>query len=133
MKKIESTSSLRGGTAAFQATLKGSLPITVTWLKDNDEITEDNNIRMTFENNVASLYLSGIEVKHDGKYVCQAKNDAGIQRCSALLSVKGWFRESTLGFRKKSRYTPFSRAIHSPHLSLCFLQNRPQSPRRLCL
>ncbi|OBS83468.1 hypothetical protein A6R68_22542, partial [Neotoma lepida] len=88
VKKIEPTSSLRGGTAAFQATLKGSLPITVTWLKDNDEITEDDNIRMTFENNVASLYLSGIEVKHDGKYVCQAKNDAGIQRCSALLSVK---------------------------------------------
>ncbi|KAM9664701.1 LOW QUALITY PROTEIN: titin-like [Trichechus inunguis] len=88
VKKIESTSSLRGGTAAFQATLKGSVPITVTWLKDNEEITEDDSIRMTFENNVASLYLSGIEVKHDGKYVCQAKNDAGIQRCSALLSVK---------------------------------------------
>uniref|UniRef100_A0A8I3PWK2 Ig-like domain-containing protein n=1 Tax=Canis lupus familiaris TaxID=9615 RepID=A0A8I3PWK2_CANLF len=87
VKKIESTSSLRGGTAAFQATLKGSLPITVTWLKDNDEITEDDNIRMTFENNVASLYLSGIEVKHDGKYVCQAKNDAGIQRCSALSKM----------------------------------------------
>lgn len=99
VKKIESTSSLRGGTAAFQATLKGSLPITVTWLKDNDEITEDNNIRMTFENNVASLYLSGIEVKHDGKYVCQAKNDAGIQRCSALLSVKGQFRNFAMGFR----------------------------------
>lgn len=64
----------------------------MTWLKDNDEITEDENIRMTFENNVASLYLSGIEVKHDGKYVCQAKNDAGIQRCSALLSVKGWLK-----------------------------------------
>lgn len=100
VKKIESTSSLRGGTAAFQATLKGSLPITVMWLKDNDEITEDDNIRMTFENNVASLYLSGIEVKHDGKYVCQAKNDAGIQRCSALLSVKGRFRRFAVGFRK---------------------------------
>uniref|UniRef100_A0A5G2QM05 Ig-like domain-containing protein n=1 Tax=Sus scrofa TaxID=9823 RepID=A0A5G2QM05_PIG len=96
VKKIESTSSLRGGTAAFQATLKGSLPITVTWLKDNDEITEDDNIRMTFENNVASLYLSGIEVKHDGKYVCQAKNDAGIQRCSALLSVKELYRKYKL-------------------------------------
>lgn len=93
IKKIETTSSLRGGTAAFQATLKGSLPIAVTWLKDNEEITEDDSTRMTFENNVASLYLSGIEVRHDGKYVCQAKNDAGIQRCSALLSVKGWFRE----------------------------------------
>lgn len=81
--------------------LKGSLPITVTWLKDNEEITEDDHIRMTFENNVASLYLSGIEVKHDGKYVCQAKNDAGIQRCSAVLSVKGWFRKLTVGSREK--------------------------------
>lgn len=132
VKKIESTSSLRGGTAAFQATLKGSLPITVTWLKDNDEVTEDDNIRMTFENNVASLYLSGIEVKHDGKYVCQAKNDAGIQRCSALLSVKGWFTKLASGLRKKCRCEPFSRAVHSPHLSLCFPQNLRQSPRRLC-
>lgn len=57
---------------------------------------------MTFENNVASLYLSGIEVKHDGKYVCQAKNDAGIQRCSAVLSVKGWFRKLTVGSREKN-------------------------------
>lgn len=97
VKKIESTSSLRGGTAAFQASLKGSMPITVTWFKDNDELTEDDSVRMVFENNVASLYLSGIEVKHDGKYVCQAKNDAGIQRCSAMLSVKGWFRKLTVG------------------------------------
>lgn len=79
----------------------------MTWLKDNDEITEDDNIRMTFENNVTSLYLSGIEVKHDGKYVCQAKNDAGIQRCSALLSVKGWFWKFAMGFRKKMQKQTF--------------------------
>jgi hypothetical protein len=104
----------------------------VTWLKDNDEITEDDNIRMTFENNVASLYLSGIEVKHDGKYVCQAKNDAGIQRCSALLSVKGWFEKFTLDLRNKCRCKPFSTAVHSLRLSLSFLQNLQQSLRRQC-
>uniref|UniRef100_A0A6I8NLS7 Ig-like domain-containing protein n=1 Tax=Ornithorhynchus anatinus TaxID=9258 RepID=A0A6I8NLS7_ORNAN len=99
VKKIESISSLRGGTVAFQGTLKGSEPISVSWLKDNDEIIEDDNIKMTFENNVATLYITGIEVRHDGKYFCQAKNDAGIQRCSALLSVKGQLRNILLSFK----------------------------------
>ncbi|XP_029766379.1 titin-like, partial [Terrapene carolina triunguis] len=88
VKKIENISSLRGGSAVFQAALKGSLPITVSWLKDNDDVIEDNNIKMTFVNNMATLLVRSIEVKHDGKYFCQAKNDAGIQRCSALLTVK---------------------------------------------
>lgn len=90
MKKIENISSLRGGSAVFQAALKGSWPITVSWLKDNDDVIEDNNIKMTFVNNMATLLVRSIEVKHDGKYFCQAKNDAGLQRCSALLTVKGW-------------------------------------------
>uniref|UniRef100_A0A8C4YKC7 Ig-like domain-containing protein n=1 Tax=Gopherus evgoodei TaxID=1825980 RepID=A0A8C4YKC7_9SAUR len=98
VKKIENISSLRGGSAVFQAALKGSLPITVSWLKDNDDVIEDNNIKMTFVNNMATLLVRSIEVKHDGKYFCQAKNDAGIQRCSALLTVKGWF--STECFRR---------------------------------
>uniref|UniRef100_A0A670HZX9 Ig-like domain-containing protein n=1 Tax=Podarcis muralis TaxID=64176 RepID=A0A670HZX9_PODMU len=89
VKRIENISSLRGGTIVFQATIKGSMPITVSWLKDNDDIVEDDNTKMTFVNNVATLMIRAIEVKHDGKYFCQAKNDAGIQRCSALLTVKG--------------------------------------------
>uniref|UniRef100_A0A7M4F499 Ig-like domain-containing protein n=1 Tax=Crocodylus porosus TaxID=8502 RepID=A0A7M4F499_CROPO len=89
VKRIENISSLRGGTVVFQAAIKGSLPITVSWLKDNDEVVEDNNVKMTFVNNVATLLIRSIELKHDGKYFCQAKNDAGIQRCSALLTVKG--------------------------------------------
>ncbi|NXI37962.1 TITIN protein, partial [Galbula dea] len=88
LKRIENISSLRGGTVVFQAAIKGSLPITVSWLKDNDEVIEDNNIKMTFVNNVATLLVRSIELKHDGKYFCQAKNEAGIQRCSALLTVK---------------------------------------------
>ncbi|NXD75821.1 TITIN protein, partial [Halcyon senegalensis] len=88
LKRIENISSLRGGTVVFQASIKGSLPITVSWLKDNDEVIEDSNIKMTFVNNVATLLVRSIELKHDGKYFCQAKNEAGIQRCSALLTVK---------------------------------------------
>uniref|UniRef100_A0A8C9EWI3 Ig-like domain-containing protein n=1 Tax=Pavo cristatus TaxID=9049 RepID=A0A8C9EWI3_PAVCR len=40
---------------------------------------------MTFVNNIATLLVKSIELKHDGKYFCQAKNEAGIQRCSALF------------------------------------------------
>lgn len=74
----------------LQGTLKGSAPITVTWLKDSDLLRHDDpNIAMTFENNIASLTIAKIDVSHDGKYTCQAENEAGEQKCEAKLSVQG--------------------------------------------
>uniref|UniRef100_A0A8C3BK01 Ig-like domain-containing protein n=1 Tax=Cairina moschata TaxID=8855 RepID=A0A8C3BK01_CAIMO len=63
LKRIENISSLRGGTVVFQAAVKGSLPITVSWLKDNDEVIEDNNIKMTFVNNIATLLGSFVHLE----------------------------------------------------------------------
>lgn len=74
----------------LQGTLKGSAPITVTWLKDSELLRhEDPNIAMTFENNITSLTIANIGMSHDGKYTCQAENEAGQQKCEAKLSVQG--------------------------------------------
>ncbi|XP_078537623.1 titin-like [Lissotriton helveticus] len=88
VRKIENLGSLIGGSVAFQCIVKGSQPISVVWLKDNEEVMEDDNIKAVFQNNVATLSISSVQAQNGGKFSCQAKNDAGTQRCSATLSVK---------------------------------------------
>lgn len=90
-RKIENLSSLIGGMVAFQCSVKGSQPISIAWWKDNDEVMEDENIKSIFKNNVATLHITSVKRSLGGKYTCEAKNEAGIQRCSAVLAVKGWF------------------------------------------
>lgn len=75
----------------LQGTLKGSAPITVKWLKDSELLRHDDpNITMTFVNNIVSLAIAKIAINHDGKYTCQAENEAGQQKSEATLSVQGW-------------------------------------------
>lgn len=74
----------------LQGTLKGSAPITVTWLKDSELLRHDDpNFMITFENNIASLAIAKIAMIQDGKYTCLAENEAGQQKCEAKLSVQG--------------------------------------------
>lgn len=79
-----------GSAVKLQGTLKGSTPITIKWLKDSEILRQDDpNLTMTFENNVAMLAIKKIELKHAGKYTCQAENEAGQQKSDATLSVQG--------------------------------------------
>ena len=81
-----------GNTVKLQGTLKGSVPITVTWMKDSEILRDDDsNIKMVFENNVASLSITTVAISHGGKYSCTAENQAGQQKCEATLTVQGWF------------------------------------------
>lgn len=74
----------------LQGTLKGSAPITVTWLKDSELLRhEDLNITMSFENNIVSLAIAKIAMTHDGTYTCVAENEAGQQKSEAKISVQG--------------------------------------------
>uniref|UniRef100_A0A3P9Q041 Ig-like domain-containing protein n=1 Tax=Poecilia reticulata TaxID=8081 RepID=A0A3P9Q041_POERE len=88
VKKLENVNSLVGSDVSLQCTLKGSEPITVTWLKDNHELKEAENVNISYENRTALLHINGLHNKHGGKYSCQAQNQAGSQTCSAVLTVK---------------------------------------------
>uniref|UniRef100_A0A665TF87 Ig-like domain-containing protein n=1 Tax=Echeneis naucrates TaxID=173247 RepID=A0A665TF87_ECHNA len=66
--------------------------MTVSWLKDNHELKEAENIQITYENRTALLHITNLQSKHGGKYSCQAQNQAGSQTCSAVLTVKGLFK-----------------------------------------
>uniref|UniRef100_A0A8C4S5P7 Ig-like domain-containing protein n=1 Tax=Erpetoichthys calabaricus TaxID=27687 RepID=A0A8C4S5P7_ERPCA len=96
IEKIENVSCLVGSVITLQSIVKGSLPITVSWIKDDNEVMESDNTQMTFEDGVATLYMTDVETLHAGKYTCQAKNDAGAQKCSASVLVKGQSAQCTM-------------------------------------
>ncbi|XP_049450272.1 titin-like [Epinephelus fuscoguttatus] len=88
-KRIESATAVLGNTVKLQGTLKGSAPITVKWMKDSELLRDDDpNVKMTFENNVTSISFSSVEIKHGGKYTCLAENEAGQQKCEAVLTIQ---------------------------------------------
>lgn len=89
-KRIECATAVSGNTVKLQGTIKGSAPITVKWMKDSEILRDDDpNVKMTFENNVASLSVSSVEKKHGGKYTCLVENEAGQQKCEATLTIQG--------------------------------------------
>lgn len=89
-KRIDSVTAVLGNTVRIQGTIKGSPPISVKWMKDSGLLRDDDpKVKMAFENNVASISFSSVELKHDGKYTCLVENEAGRQRCEAALTVQG--------------------------------------------
>lgn len=69
--------------------MTGSQPLTVSWIKDERILENDEVFRSTFENNVARLKIQNVDLSHSGRYTCQAKNESGIEKCFALLLVQG--------------------------------------------
>uniref|UniRef100_A0AAY5L6Q7 Ig-like domain-containing protein n=1 Tax=Esox lucius TaxID=8010 RepID=A0AAY5L6Q7_ESOLU len=89
VKKIESITATLGDSVKLQSSLKGSPPIAVKWLKENDILRDDDpNIKMVFENNIAILQITTVAISHGGKYTCQAENEAGQNKCETTVTVQ---------------------------------------------
>lgn len=89
MKKIENVTAIVGNNISLQAVVKGSEVITVTWMKGRDVVREDDKVKITFDNSIATLHISNVHINSVGKYTCVAENDAGSQTCFGELVVKG--------------------------------------------
>uniref|UniRef100_A0A8C6L9W6 Ig-like domain-containing protein n=1 Tax=Nothobranchius furzeri TaxID=105023 RepID=A0A8C6L9W6_NOTFU len=89
VRKLENLSSLVGSDISLQCLLKGSEPITVTWLKDNHELRETEHVQISYKNRTAGLFISSLQSQHGGKYSCQVVNQAGSQICSAVPLLEG--------------------------------------------
>ncbi|KAI4795897.1 hypothetical protein KUCAC02_029578 [Chaenocephalus aceratus] len=88
-KRMESATAVLGNTVRLQGSLKGSAPITVKWMKDSELLRDDDpTVNMTFENSVACISFSACDIKHGGKYTCLAENEAGQQKCEAVLTIQ---------------------------------------------
>uniref|UniRef100_A0A8C4YKU4 Ig-like domain-containing protein n=1 Tax=Gopherus evgoodei TaxID=1825980 RepID=A0A8C4YKU4_9SAUR len=76
VKKLSDFTAVVGDTVELQATVEGSQPISVLWLKDKGEIVrESENLWISYSENVATLRIGKAEPASAGKYICQIKND----------------------------------------------------------
>lgn len=90
MKKLSNMTVVLGQEVTLQATVKGSEPITVSWVQDKDHILRDgDNRRITFENNTVTLRVFKADASSAGRYACRLTNDAGTSECFANLNVLG--------------------------------------------
>lgn len=74
----------------FKSTFKGTPPFTVKWFKDDTELITGPSCFIGLEGLSCFLDLYSVGVLQSGVYSCQVSNDAGTERCSANLTVKGW-------------------------------------------
>uniref|UniRef100_A0AAR2ISH2 Ig-like domain-containing protein n=1 Tax=Pygocentrus nattereri TaxID=42514 RepID=A0AAR2ISH2_PYGNA len=88
VKKLSNTTAVSGEEVTLVATVKGSKPISVSWVQDKDHIlTDSDNRKIAFENNQVTLKIFKVDPTAAGKYTCQLKNDAGVAECMANLTV----------------------------------------------
>lgn len=92
LQKLDNMDALLGTELTMLCVLKGSLPMTVSWTKGDHEVKETEDVQISFENRAAVLHISNIKLKDSGKYTCHAHNEAGSQKCTAALLVKGLIR-----------------------------------------
>ncbi|XP_074405032.1 palladin-like, partial [Zonotrichia albicollis] len=88
VKKLENVTSVLKGDALFQCVVAGAQPLSVSWIKDEKILEDDEHHHITFENRVATLKLTNVDLSHRGRYTCQAKNESGVEKCFALLFVQ---------------------------------------------
>lgn len=95
--KLEATKLITSGDSArLECKVTGSPVISVKWFKNEMEINISPKYRMDFTDLVASLEIVNCTVQDSGDYVCLASSEAGSDRCSSTLTVKGWFTDYSL-------------------------------------
>ena len=79
-----------GQQLTLTATVKGSEPLTVSWVQDKDHILRDSdNRKISFENKMAALVVPKADSATAGRYTCQLRNDSGVVECISQVTVLG--------------------------------------------
>lgn len=67
----------------------GDLPMEISWLHNDHEITDDMGISFASSRRINTLTIESVADYNAGNYTCQAKNAAGVDKYTIDLVVNG--------------------------------------------
>lgn len=78
-----------GKVVQMEGRVSGSQPLTITWYKDNKEISASDKYDISLKNNMAILCVRDSIVSDSGLYTCEVSNEAGKASCQVSLTLSG--------------------------------------------
>lgn len=90
VRKPEATKLITSGDSArLECKVTGSPVISFKWFKDEMEISASTKYTMSLIDLMATLEIANCTVEDTGDYVCVASSEAGSDRCTCTVIVKG--------------------------------------------
>ncbi|XP_075750345.1 hemicentin-1-like [Rhipicephalus microplus] len=74
--------------SAICMTTSGRDQVTITWLKNGNDVSAEKNIFVETKRGVSVILIEPVEVSNAGNYTCIAKNRAGFDSYTAALDVQ---------------------------------------------
>lgn len=87
-----------GRTVRMEGRVSGSLPLSVSWFRDDSEIFASDKYELSFHSNVATLSLRDCSLADSSTYTCVASNEAGKASCRVSVHISGtslWYSLTT--------------------------------------
>lgn len=78
-----------GKVVQMEGRVSGSQPLTITWYKDNKEISASDKYDISLKNNMAILCVRDSIDSDSGLYTCEVSNEAGKASCQVSLTLSG--------------------------------------------
>lgn len=90
VRKLDATKLVTSGDSTrLECKVSGSPIISFKWFKDEMEITSCPKYTISVTDVEATLEILNCAVGDSGDYVCVASSEAGSDRCSSTVTVKG--------------------------------------------
>lgn len=87
-------------TAILEAKVIGDPVPEIVWLKNDEEIKEDERIKIMFEDDIATIVIKNVETDDEGEYKLVAKNDMGsdTETINLLIKAAPRFRKNLIDY-----------------------------------
>lgn len=106
-KPSEHFEETEGTLVNLESRVFGTQPLSISWYKDNKQISSSDNCEMSFIGNEAVLCIKNSQTSDSGTYTCSASNEAGTTSFNVVMSITGtdnlvyslyWSSRSLLAF-----------------------------------